>query len=404
MSRRTGDNALSRRAFLGATAALPTADLLLQEQSASANSKDGENGSPLKTGLVLRQRQPENLEFPFHSLDSFITSNERFYVRNHYPVPSIDLKTWKLKVEGSVDKPLEFSLDSISKLESRTMTVTLECAGNSRGFLVPKENGVLWELGAVSNAKWKGVSLADILDRAGSSKNAVDVVLVGADAGPVADPKSPGPINFARSVPIEKVKKNEVLLAYEMNGDPLSVAHGFPLRAIVAGWYGMASIKWLSRIVVLDKPFDGFFQSIEYSYFERKNGLPSLVPITQMQVKAAIARPTLYEVIPAGTKYRMHGAAWAGEASIAKVEVSTDGGKTWNGANILGEPIPFSWQLWEYTWDVPMTKGRTICMARATDSKGRIQPMERDLDRRNYMISHVLPIEVTIHAASSKNR
>jgi DMSO/TMAO reductase YedYZ molybdopterin-dependent catalytic subunit len=295
-------------------------------------------------------------------------------------------------------------LEEILKLDSRTMTVTLECAGNSRGFLVPKENGVLWELGAVSNAKWKGVSLADVLDRAGVSKNAVDVVLVGADSGPVADPKSPGPINFARSIPIEKVKKHEALLAYEMNGDPLSAAHGFPLRAIVAGWYGMASIKWLSRIVVTDKAFDGFFQSLEYSYFVRKNGLPSVVPITEMQVKASIARPTLYEVIPSGTKYRMHGAAWAGESSIAKVEVSTDGGKTWKEAKLLGEPVPFAWRLWEYAWDVPTTKGRVTCMARATDSKSRIQPMERDPDRRNYMISHVLPIEVNIHPTPSQNR
>jgi DMSO/TMAO reductase YedYZ molybdopterin-dependent catalytic subunit len=398
----TDARALSRRAFLSATA-LPIADGLLQQQSALAGDQGGEKGTPLKSGLVLRQRQPENLEFPFHSLESFITSNDRFYVRNHYPVPPVDPKTWKLKVEGSVDKSLELPLEEVLKSESRTMTVTLECAGNSRGFLVPKENGVLWELGAVSNAKWKGVSLADLLDRAGVSKNAVDVVLVGADAGPVADPKSPGPISFARSVPIEKVKKNEVLLAYEMNGNLLPVAHGFPLRAIVAGWYGMASIKWLSRIVVLDKPFDGFFQSIEYSYFERKNGLPSLVPITAMQVKAEIARPTLYEVIPAGTKYRMHGAAWAGESSIAKVEVSTDGGKTWNGAKLLGEPVPFAWRLWEHSWDVPMTKGRTTCMVRATDSQGRIQPMERDPDRRNYMISHVLPIEVNIHSASSQD-
>jgi DMSO/TMAO reductase YedYZ molybdopterin-dependent catalytic subunit len=187
-----------------------------------------------------------------------------------------------------------------------------------------------------------------------------------------------------------------------MNGAPLPAAHGYPLRAIVAGWYGMASIKWLSRIVVLEKPFDGFFQSIEYSYFQKKHGLPTLVPITEMMVKASIARPTLQEVIPAGKKYRMHGAAWAGESSIVKVEISTDGGKTWAGAILLGESVPFAWRLWEFTWDVPAKPGRYTCMARATDKQGRTQSLERDTDRRNYMISHVQPIEVNVEPVPSR--
>src|SRR5262249_36976692 len=174
--------------------------------------------STSSSGLVLRQRQPENLEFPFNTLGGFITPNESFYIRNHFAVPKIDLKTWKLKVEGAVKTSLGLSLDDLLKLESKTRAVTLECAGNSRGFLVPKENGVLWELGAVSTAKWRGVPLAAVLEKAGVKQGAVDVVLVGADSGAVADPKSPGAINFARSLPLEKARKDSVLLAYEMNG------------------------------------------------------------------------------------------------------------------------------------------------------------------------------------------
>jgi DMSO/TMAO reductase YedYZ molybdopterin-dependent catalytic subunit len=391
-----GNGFPSRRAFLRGAAALPVAYALSGLAKSNAEQQ-GEAKLPiLNSGLVLRQRQPENLEFPFQTLDGFITPNERFYIRNHFAVPKIDKEAWRLKVEGAVAKPLELSLDDLHKLESKTVTATLECAGNSRGFLIPKENGVLWESGAVSTAKWKGVSLAQLLERAGVKDNAVDVVLVGADSGAVADPKSPGAINFARSLPLNKARKESVLVAYEMNDAPLPTAHGYPLRAVVGGWYGMASIKWLTGVIVTTTRFDGFHQSIEYSYFERQNGQPSLVPITEMQVKSAIARPALMEVVPAGKKYRMHGAAWAGESTVTKIEVSADGGRTWKEAKLLSDPVDFCWRLWEHHWDVPLKAGRYTVMARATDARGRKQPMERDLDRRSYMISHVLPIEVEV--------
>jgi DMSO/TMAO reductase YedYZ molybdopterin-dependent catalytic subunit len=178
-----------------------------------------------------------------------------------------------------------------------------------------------------------------------------------------------------------------------MNGADLAAAHGFPLRAVVGGWYGMASIKWLRRIVVTDRPFNGFFQSMDYSYYERREGLPVVSPITEMQVKAQIARPTAQEVVPLKKAYRIHGAAWAGESNVTRVEVSTDGGKTWGQAKLLGKEVPFSWRLWEFSW-TPAKAGRATLMARATDARGRTQPLQRDADRRNYMISHVLPTEV----------
>jgi hypothetical protein len=190
--------------------------------------------------------------------------------------------------------------------------------------LSPPVPGSQWGQGAVGNAEWTGVTLASILDRAGLKESAVDVILEGADLGQVnLDPKSPGPIHFARSLPIDKAKKDEVLLAYKMNGETLTPSHGFPLRVVVGGWYGMASVKWLKRIIVSETPYGGFWQTLDYSYFERRDGLPTLKPVTAMQPKAILAKPSLHEVISASKPYRFFGAAWAGEQAIAKVEVHT---------------------------------------------------------------------------------
>jgi DMSO/TMAO reductase YedYZ molybdopterin-dependent catalytic subunit len=335
---------------------------------------------------------------------SLITPNENFYVRNHFDQPKLDIDTWRLKVEGAVERELQLSLDDLRKLTAQRVTATLECAGNGRAFLVPKAKGVPWQLGAVGNADWTGVRLAAVLERAGLRDSAVEVVLEGADAGEItAEIKPAGKVHFARSLPLTKARSSEVLLAYQMNGDDLPPAHGFPLRAIVPGWYGVASIKWLTRLVVTDRPFNGYFQSLDYSYFTNDKGLSRVVPITELQVKAQIARPSAGEIIQTDTNYQIHGAAWTGESDIDKVEVSTDGGKTWEQVHRIteeahkqGEIRPFSWRLWGYDWHTPKKTGEVRIMARATDAKGHIQPLERDPDRRNYMISHVLPVDVTI--------
>jgi len=378
---------VSRRSFINGALAAGGALLL------GGRLTLGDTPAP---GLIIRQKEPENFEMAFPTLADFITPVERFYVRNHFPVPKLDLKTWKLRVEGAVEKPVELTLEELKKLPSRTVTATLECAGNSRVFLTPRASGVLWELGAVGNAEWTGVPLSAVLEKAGLRDAAVEVVLEGADSGEVREPQSPGAIAFARSLPVEKARKPEVLLAFQMNGKDLTPHHGWPLRAIVPGWYGMASVKWLTRLVVVDRPFDGFFQSLDYTVWKRTAGLPTLVPITEMEVKAEIARPSLGEVVKADGSYRVFGAAWAGESEIAKVEISTDGGQTWAEAKLLDRAVPFAWRFWEYTWKTPGKAGRHTLMARATDRRGRVQPMKRDPDRRNYLISHVLPIEVEV--------
>lgn len=241
--------------------------------------------------MIIREKEPANLEMPFATLDGFITPNERFYVRCHFPVPQIEVRDWRLKIEGAVDRPLELNYDQICKMKTRTIAATLECAGNSRVFLVPKVKGVQWELGAVGNAEWTGVPLGDLLNQAGIKSDAVDVILEGADNGTIAEPPRPtGNIHFARSLPKAKAM-DDVLLAFQMNGEPLPASHGYPLRAIVPGWYAMASIKWLQRIIVTAQPFNGYYETVDYAYWQRTDTGPTLMPINEMQVKAEIARP-----------------------------------------------------------------------------------------------------------------
>jgi DMSO/TMAO reductase YedYZ molybdopterin-dependent catalytic subunit len=391
---------MNRRALLRGTAVLPLASTtgLALPAHAGDRKPQPEQESALP-GLIVRQYRPENYEFPFPTLNSFLTPNHLFYIRNHFgTVKDVDLRTWRLKVEGQVEKTLELSHEDLRKMPSRTQVALLECSGNGRVFLVPRAEGVPWELGAVSNAEWTGVPLAAVLEKAGLKSDAVEVVCEGTDAGELAgnreEPKSPGKIHFARSLPIDKARKTEVLLAYKMNDADLPAAHGFPLRLLVPGWYGMASVKWLKRIIVTDRPFRGFFQTMAYSYFERRDGLPNLVATTELNVKAQIARPARHEIIKAGAVYRVHGAAWTGESEVSKVEVSIDGGKNWAEAKLLDRSVRHAWRLWEYRWQVPGKPGQYTLLVRATDARGRIQPKERDPDRRNALVNHILPIEV----------
>jgi DMSO/TMAO reductase YedYZ molybdopterin-dependent catalytic subunit len=355
------------------------------------------------TGLIVRDRDPENLEFPFSALNSLITSTEQFFVRSHFAVPKLERDDWRLSIEGLVKNPCQITYNELLSMPARTVMMTLECAGNSRIFLSPKVSGLQWELGAVGNAEWTGVPLAAVLKRAGVKSGAVEVVLEGADSGEIKkEPVSPGKIHFARGLPLAKALMPEVILAYSMNGEPLSRGHGFPVRAIVPGWYGMASVKWLHRIVVTDTMFRGYFQTSDYTFWERRDELPiQLLPVTEVEVKAQIARPVLHEILPANSVYRIHGAAWTGDSDITKVEVSVDGGSAWEPARLLGSSISYSWRLWEYHWRTPAHPGSYTLMARATDARGNLQPMQRDAHRGSYMITHVQPIEVEVRKLST---
>ena len=357
-------------------------------------------------GLITRQSQPRNLESPFWALSGPITPNHRFYVRSHFPeVPALDPATWTLTVEGAVERPCAIGYDELTAMPSRDVTATLECAGNGRVFLKPPAKGVQWERGAVSTAVWTGVPLRDLLERAGVRPGAVEVVLEGADRGKLSEePKSPGEISFARSLPLERATAREadVLLAWRMNGETLTPAHGFPLRAVVPGWYAMASVKWLTRLAVVDRPFAGFFQTVDYSYWERgggEDGLPpQMRPITDLDVKAQIARPAPGESLPRGTEFRVFGAAGGGGgAPVEKVEVSADGGQTWREARLLGEATPNAWRLWEFPWRTPDEPGAHSLVARATDARGNAQPAEHDPGRCGYRVNFPVPVEFDVY-------
>jgi DMSO/TMAO reductase YedYZ molybdopterin-dependent catalytic subunit len=348
-----------------------------------------------RDGKIVRQEDPPNLEMPFEKLDGFITPTNSFYVRTHFPIPKIDKQTWRLRVEGEVEKSFEISYDELLKMDSTKIPATLECAGNNRNFLEPKVKGVQWRLGAVSTAEWTGVVLSMLLDRAVVRPSAHEVILEGADRGKPDDPKSPaGELKFAWSIPLEKA--SSVLLAYKMNDVDLPPEHGFPVRAIVPGWYGMASIKWLQRIIVTDQPFTGYFQTLDYAFWKRRGDMIERVPLSELQTKAEIARPAEGEIVPANSHVRVHGAAWTTNGEIIKVELSTDGGSTWGDAKLLGEAKPNAWRLWEFNWKTPAAAGKHALIARATDSRGRTQPAEHDPDRGTYMINHLLPIEVEV--------
>jgi len=386
---------IGRRDLLRGAAALP----LAYAAGGTARGAAGDDGRR-PSGMISRQRHPDNLEYPFSTLDDdrFLTPNGEFYIRSHFPTPGLAAKTWSLRVEGEVDRPFELNYEELKRMPSAKVTALLECAGNGRMFLETPQPGLRWELGGVSTAEWTGVPLAAVLERAGVRPGAVEVILEGADRGEIREPepKSPGVIPYARSLPLAKAKAPEVLLAYKMNGEDLPPAHGHPVRAVVAGWYGMASVKWLTRVVVTDRPFDGYFQTLMYSYWGRRHGLPVMAPVAGNQVKSEVARPAPFEVVPKGVPYRVRGAAWAGESDVTKVEFSADGGTTWAPAKLLGAPVRFAWRLWELDWRPPDRTGRHTLMTRATDSTGRVQPMGRDQDRRDGMISHALPVEIEV--------
>jgi DMSO/TMAO reductase YedYZ molybdopterin-dependent catalytic subunit len=347
-------------------------------------------------GRIVRSESPLNLEMPFERLDAFVTPTKSFYIRTHFPIPSVDRDAWWLRVEGEVENPFAINYELLLQSESLTTPVTLECAGNNRNFLQPKVKGVQWHLGAVGTAEWTGVPLSILLDRAGVKPNACDVILEGADGGILEDPNSPpGKLHFVRSIPLEKARA-DVLLVYKMNGRDLPPEHGFPVRAIVPNWYAMASVKWLQRIIVTDQPFAGYYQTIDYAYWKRQDEIAELTPLTEMQVKAQIAGPAESDIVPANSSVRVHGAAWTSNGEITKVELSTDGGTTWTEAKLLGQSKPNAWRLWEFNWQTPTAPGRQTLIARATDSLGRTQPVQRDRDRGTYMINHLLPVTVQV--------
>src|SRR3981189_1545753 len=300
-------------------------------------------------GLIIRQKEPKNLEAPFDRIDSYLTPTKLFYIRSHFPIPALDRAAYQLRIDGAVRRPFTLSYDELRSMPSETLVATLECAGNSRVFLVPQVQGAQWELGAVSNAEWTGVPLRALLERAGLSEDACEIVLEGADCGtPKEQPVPPDPISYARSLPRAKAIGSDVLIAYQMNGRDLSPDHGFPVRAIVPGHYAMASVKWLTRIQAVREPFHGYRQTSDYAYWNSMDGKPVRRALGKMQLSAQIFRPTGYETVAPNQGHTVFGAAWTGEAEVTEVSVSNDGGQTWAQAEFVDPVQRYAWRRWKF--------------------------------------------------------
>src|SRR5439155_15460826 len=361
-------------------------------------NKTGQSSS---VGLIIRQKEPNNLETPFDQVDSFLTPMELFYIRSHFPTPKLELASYQLHVDGAVRNPLSLSYNELRDMPSETRVATLECAGNSRVFLIPQAEGAQWELGAVGNAEWTGVPLGALLERAGIEEHACEVVFEGADRGtPKELPIPPGPISYARSLPRDKGMQQEVLIAYQMNGHDLPQDHGYPVRAIVPGHYGMAAVKWLTRIYTMREPFRGYWQTSDYGYWDYLDGQPVRRALAEMKLKSEIVRPRVYETLAPNQVCTVFGAAWAGETEVTGITVSMDGAQTWAEAEFLDPVQRYAWRRWKFDWLTPRKPGRYTLLARAKGANGSVQPDKHDPNYGSYVIYHPLPIEVFVDDAA----
>src|SRR6266404_3392633 len=355
-------------------------------------------------GLIIRQKEPRNLESPFDQIESYLTPTELFYIRSHFPIPGLDRATYQLRVDGAVRHPFALSYEELRSMRSETRVATLECAGNSRVFLVPQVQGAQWELGAIGNAEWTGVPLSVLLERAGLADDACEIVLEGPDRGvPKEGAIPPGSISYSRSLPRAKALQRDVLIAYQMNGRDLSQDHGYPVRAIVPGHYAMASVKWLTRIYAVREPFQGYWQTSDYAYWDYVDGKPVRRPLGEMKLKSEIARPRVYETLAPDQVYMISGVAWAGETEVTEVSVSTDGGQTWAQAEFVDPVQRYAWRRWKFDWVTPKQPAQYTLLSRAKDANGDVQPDKHDENYATYVINHPLPIEVTVAAEVSAN-
>jgi DMSO/TMAO reductase YedYZ molybdopterin-dependent catalytic subunit len=318
--------------------------------------------------MRIMTENPLNAETPAVRLRSWITPNAVFFDRNQGKIPEapVALDKWALTVDGEVKKKLSLGLDQIQRLPKAIVANTLECSGNSRSLLEKKASGNPWTIGGVGNAVWGGVWLRDLLNDAGLADRAAHVAFEGMDT-----PLGKAQIKFVRSIPIEKAMSS-TLLAYEMNGDPLPLKHGYPLRALALGWTGANCVKWLNRITVLEKPFEGFFMDQVYRVFQKGQKPATGDAVTAIALKTIITQPLTGERLGKGAIVVL-GAAYAGEGHVAQVEVSVDDGVTWQAAEFIGPDESFAWRQWQYVWHASQAGEHTI-KSRATDDQGRQQP------------------------------
>ena len=346
-------------------------------------AEPGEGISAEELALAAR-----NHGMPLEALRYDITPAGLHYLLIHYDIPAADETTWRVGVGGLVARPLTLDLDGLRARPSRTVRVTMECAGNGRARLDPRPVSQPWLVEAVGTAEWTGVPLRDVLDEAGVDPAAVEVVFTGADHGVERGVEQ----DYQRSLPLAEAIREEVLLAYEMNGAPLPPQHGYPLRLVVPGWYGMAHVKWLRDISLTAVPFTGFQQSVAYR-FRREADEPG-EPVTRIAPRALIVPPGFPDFMSRTRVVRpgslmLEGRAWSGRSPVVGVDVSVDGGASWVPAELAGlagladgDAHRWAWRRWTFRWTA--APGEYTLSARAVDADGVTQPVSQEWNRGGF--------------------
>ena len=342
--------------------------------------------------LITIESSPYNAESPLSVQAQPITPAPLFYVRNHGNVPPVaqaDAEAWRLRVQGALQKPAEWSLAQLRELPRHEVTMTMECAGNGRTLLPKAVPGTPWNLGAISTGTFAGTSLRNVLAQAELASNVIEVVGAGADTSLIDGARE---VLFQRAMPIETALQPDVLLAWELNGAPLTADHGFPLRLVVPNWYGVASIKWLTTLTASTESFDGYYQRDRYIY-AREEGTPEGQPVTTMRVRALVGNLSNNAVVPMTTT-TIEGKAWSGDGDIRRVEISCDEGTTWAEA-ALDAATPYAGRTWHYAWE-PQHAGDHTLIIRATDTAGHTQPLEPRVNRFGYGNNVAQRVRVTV--------
>jgi sulfane dehydrogenase subunit SoxC len=348
------------------------------------------------TEISLQELQlaARNHGMPLEALRWDVTPVGLHYLLTHYDIPEVDAASWRLEIGGLVDRPLSLSLDEIRDRPATELAVTMECAGNGRAHVEPHVVSQPWVLEAVGTARWGGVPVRALLDEAGVRDGAVEVLFSGLDRGVEGEEEQA----YERSLPTGLVLESDAILAYEMNGSPLPPQHGFPLRLVVPGWYGMTSVKWLSRVTLLDEPFDGY--QMRHSYRVRQEEDEPGEPITTIAPRSLMVPPGIPEflsrarVVQAGAN-EVVGRAWSGGAELAGVDVSIDGGETWAPAVLDDAALGrWAWRAWRFAWDAEPGEHELCCRAR--DAAGNEQPLEPPWNVGGYVNNAVQRVAVTV--------
>jgi DMSO/TMAO reductase YedYZ molybdopterin-dependent catalytic subunit len=348
------------------------------------------------TGISLEELQlaARNHGMPLEALRWDLTPVGLHYLLTHYDIPDVDPVTWRLEVDGLVETPLSLTLDDVRGRAAREVVSTMECAGNGRALVEPHVVSQPWILEAVGTARWGGLPVRALLEEAGVQDGAIEVLFTGLDRGVEGDEEQ----DYARSLPLGEALREDVLLAYEINGVPLPPQHGFPLRLLVPGWYGMTSVKWLARVTVIDSPFTGYQQ--RHSYRLRQEEDEEGVPLALIQPRALLIPPgtphfpTRLRTVRAG-ECIVEGRAWSGLAEVEGVEVSTDGGVTWADAELAPDSLGrWAWRSWRFVWSAEPGEHELCCRAR--DAAGNTQPLEAPWNVGGYANNAVQRVPVVV--------